>query len=177
MNTLSEILLIAAVSLLLLPLSLSSLKDPRSHGFTRFFAFEGIIILVVTNLTGWFDEPFSFHQIISWILLTVSLLLAVHGFYLLRVVGRPQGDFENTTRLVTVGAYKHIRHPLYASLLAGAWGVFFKELTLFGLCVSTVTSYFLFITAWREEGENLKRFGKEYASYMAGTKMFIPYFF
>jgi protein-S-isoprenylcysteine O-methyltransferase Ste14 len=176
-NALTELLLIIVLSLLLLPVSQSSLRKPQSHGFTRFFAFEGIVILVVTNLDHWFTDPFSVHQIVSWILLATSLFLALHGFHLLRVIGRPHGGFENTTRLVTAGAYTYIRHPLYASLLAGAWGIFSKDLSLSGLFVCAATTLLLVLTARREERENLERFGTEYASYMAETKMFIPYLF
>ena len=170
-----SLLVFVVLSILLLPLSWDSLKKLRSHGFTRFFAFECILILVVVNARHWFEDPFSFQQIISWLLLGISSFLALHGFYLLRKIGRPSGSFENTTQLVTVGAYRHVRHPLYASLLAGTWGVFMKDLSLSGFIVSAASSLFLILTARREEGENLARFGAEYAAYMARTRMFIPY--
>ena len=110
-------------------------------------------------------------------LLGTSLFLALHGFYLLRVIGRPRGGIENTSRLVTVGAYARIRHPLYTSLIAGALGIFMKDLSLFGFFVSAATTAFVILTAQREEAENLVRFGDEYAGYMARTRMFIPYLF
>jgi hypothetical protein len=40
----------------------------------------------------------------SWLLLLLSLLLAVHGFYLLVVAGKPKGHIEDTSTLVKVGA-------------------------------------------------------------------------
>lgn len=116
-------------------LSYPSLRQLRSHGFYRCFAFELILILILLNVNVWFISPFSWRQIVSWILLSVSGFLAIHGFYLLKVIGRPQGKkdnspnlgFENTANLVVVGAYQYIRHPLYASLLFLGWGVFFKN--------------------------------------------------
>ncbi len=64
-----------------------------------------------------FRDPFSALQIVSWLLLRPSLILAVHGFHLLRVMGRPEGEIEDTATLLMFGAYKYIRHPLYAFLL------------------------------------------------------------
>jgi len=157
--------------------SRASLRDPRAHGFFRFFAFESILALLLLNLEHWFREPFSAPQIFSWLLLLASLFLAVHGFYLLRVVGRPEGKFENTTTLVTVGAYRYIRHPLYASLLFLGWGAFCKQPSLLGGFLALAATAFLVATAKVEEAENRRKFGADYAAYMKTTKMFIPFLF
>ena len=111
----------------------------------------------------------------SWLLLLSSLLLALHGFYLLRAIGKPQGSFENTTTVVKLGAYKYIRHPLYASLLLLGWGVFFKDASLLGGILGVAISAFLVATARVEEAENLLKFGAEYAAYRKTSKMFIPF--
>jgi protein-S-isoprenylcysteine O-methyltransferase Ste14 len=107
----------------------------------------------------------------------LSLILAVHGFYLLKVIGQPKDNFENTTRLVIVGAYKYIRHPLYASLLVGTWGVFFKDPSLLGGLLAGVASLFIFATARTEESENIVKFGSAYEEYIKSTSMFIPFVF
>jgi protein-S-isoprenylcysteine O-methyltransferase Ste14 len=154
-----------------------SLHDPRSHGFPRFFAFETLLGLILLNVDRWYHDPLSAPQIVSWCLLACSLGLAIHGFYLLRVIGKPQGDFENTTALVTLGAYKYIRHPLYSSLLLLGWGVFLKDLSLLGVGLIAAATACLIATARLEEAENLRKFGDEYAAYMQTTKMFIPFLF
>ena len=64
-------------------LSWKSLHNWRSHGFYRFFAFEAILALILLNIEYWFHQPFSVRQILSWLLLLLSLFLAVHGFMLL----------------------------------------------------------------------------------------------
>ncbi len=155
--------------------SWTSLHNRRSHGFFRFFAFESILALILLNVEHWFRDPFSAFQIVSWLLLFGSLFLAVHGFYLLRLIGRPEGNFENTTTLVRLGAYRYIRHPLYSSLLWLGWGVFFKDPSLVGGVLVLATSAFLIATARAEEVENLYRFGADYAAYMKTTRMFIPF--
>lgn len=175
MLLLFKIVAFAIVSVGIVFMSWKSFRNPRSHGLFRFFAFELMLALILLNLEHWFLDPFSTFQIVSWLLLLSSLILAVHGFYLLHVVGRPKSGIEDTTTLVITGAYKYIRHPLYASLLLLAWGLFFKDVALLDGILAVVASAFVVATARAEEAENLQRFGAEYAGYMKTTKMFIPF--
>jgi protein-S-isoprenylcysteine O-methyltransferase Ste14 len=171
------------VSLGIIFVSWKSLPKPRSHGFYRFFAFELLLILILNQIGYWIEDPFSIFQLISWVLLSASLILAVHGFYLLRVIGKPQGTvqgsadlgFENTANLVTIGAYKYIRHPLYASLLLIDWGTFFKHPTWWSGTLALGISVSLIAAAMAEEKENRDRFGDEYSGYQKNSKMFIPW--
>jgi protein-S-isoprenylcysteine O-methyltransferase Ste14 len=166
-------------------LSWRNLRDRRSHGFYRFFAFEAILALILLNVGFWFQQPFSFRQMVSWFLLSLSLFLAIHGFTLLRRIGKPDGDIqdprrlniEKTTQLVKVGAYRYIRHPLYASLLCLAWGAFLKHPSMPGGVLGVIATLSLYATSRVEEAENLERFGPAYAEYMEQTRMFIPFVF
>lgn len=167
----------------LLWVSRRPLRNVRSHGFYRLFAWEAILILVVSNLEVWFKDPWRPAQIASWILLCTSLALVLAGFQALRRRGKPGTErqdpaligVERTTELVTDGIYRYIRHPLYASLLALDWGVFFKQPGWLGLCMAGVATLFLWQTARIEEGENLHTFGRVYKDYMQRSKMFIPF--
>lgn len=172
-----KITIFILASFLLIVLSRNSLKSCRSHGFFRFFAFESILILVLLNVDSWFHNPFSFQQIISWLLLLTSIFLVIHGFYLLRIVGKPRQNFEDTTALVKVGAFKYIRHPLYSSLFVGAWGASLKQISVGSIVLVLLTTGFLIASAKVEEEENLNKFGDGYAEYMKASKMFIPFFF
>ncbi len=172
-----QLIIFSAGSVGILWLSWSSLRDRRSHGFYRFFAFELILALVALNLEHWFRDPLSASQLVSWLLLLASLLLAVHGFYMLHTAGRPKGAIENTTALVEQGAYRYIRHPLYSSLLLLVWGVFLKAPSLPHAILALAASGCLVATARVEEVENLDRFGPDYAVYMQNTKMFVPFLF
>ncbi len=165
------------VSTGLLLYSLPSLGDRRSHGFFRFFAWEAILALALLNAPAWFRRPFTAGHIVSWLLLLGSILLAVHGFWLLQIVGQPQGAIEATTRLVRVGAYRYIRHPLYTSLLLLAWGAFFKDVSLPGGLLALLASLCLYATALAEEREMLYKFGEEYADYIRSTRRFVPFLF
>ena len=78
---------------------------------------------------------------------------------------------ENTTTLVTVGAYRWIRHPLYASLLALACCAWLKDpLGAGSMALAVGSGGCLLATAIAEEKENLQRFGAAYAEYMKSTR-------
>mgnify|MGYP001137403985 CR=1 FL=1 len=152
-----------------------SIKARRYHGVARFFAFESILALFLLNIGFWFKEPFTFLHIFSWIFLAASLFLAIQGVYLLKKLGQPEGQFENTTRLVVSGAYKFIRHPLYGSLAFLGLGIFLKRVTSLTLILAFIDLAAVYLTARIEEREMLARFGDEYAVYVTKTKMFIPF--
>ena len=180
-----QLLVFCAATAALAYVSRDALRRPKSHGFYRFIAFEAIAGLVVMNFPVWTTDPLSPHQLVSWPLLGISLALVVHGLHLLRKVGKPtpaRADaelfgFEKTSRLVTVGAFRYIRHPMYASLLFLAWGAFFKDISWLGGGLAVVASVSLLMTALRDEAECLAHFGDDYARYMATTKRFVPFLF
>ena len=174
------------VSAAILLLSWRSLRDLRTHGFYRFFGFEMLLVLILLNAPVWFLDPFSARQIAAWLLGAISIGLAIEGFRLLRVIGRPAQTgvqsanlpFENTTTLVMVGAYRWIRHPLYASLLTLSWSAYLKEpFEIASIVLTLGASGFLITTAIAEERENLLRFGAAYAEYMKRTRRFVPFIF
>ncbi|MGD8793684.1 MAG: isoprenylcysteine carboxylmethyltransferase family protein, partial [Anaerolineae bacterium] len=71
----------------LIYVSRASLVVPRSHGFYRFFAWEAILGLALLNIDVWFLDPFSRHQLISWLLLMISAFLVIAGMRLLERMG------------------------------------------------------------------------------------------
>jgi len=151
----------------------------RSHPyrFSRFLAFDSILSLIFLNADAWFIDPFSVFQIVSWVCLIGSIYLVSRGFFLIKTKGNPEGDFEDTTTLITGGLYKHIRHPLYTSLILFSLGAFFKNLSLLGIGLVITTIIGVYITARIEERHNLVRFGDAYQEYMDQTKRFIPKIF
>ena len=166
-------------------ISWRTLFNVRSHGFYRFFSWECIIWLLVSNYGFWFDNPFSVNQIFSWIFLIFSLYLLVAGVLLIKKVGKPGKirfernlyNFENTTELVDNGIFYYIRHPLYSSLLFLTWGIFLKNTTEILLLVSILSTLFLYLTARLDESGCIQYFGHKYERYMKRSKMFIPFVF
>ncbi len=180
-----QAILFVSASIPILIVSRRALRHPGSHGFYRTFAWEACLGLLLLNAPFWFIDPLSPAQLVAWTLLVVSGVLIVSGVSALRKMGRPdrsrQDDrligVEKTTRLVTEGPYRYIRHPFYSSLLFLAWGTFFKHPSWAGAALAAGATAFLFVTGKVEEGENVAYFGQEYRQYMKKTRMFIPFIF
>lgn len=179
-------IIFGVASLIIIAISWKSLRQPGSHGFYRFFAWEVILALFVINMNFWFDEPTAWHQIISWLLLIICVIPLIFGVQSLRRRGKPaeqrEGDpsllaFEKTTTLVTSGIYHYIRHPLYSSLFLLAWGIFFKSPSFVGIVLAIAATLFLVATARADESECTRFFGPQYQEYMKTTRMFVPYIF
>lgn len=154
-----------------------SIKEKRYHGVTRFFVFESILVLLLLNYRVWFRDPFSLHQIISWILLFGSIYPGLAGYLLLKRKGKSEQSFENTTALVKSGIYGYIRHPLYCSLFLLGSGIMFKDTGNLQLIIGAINLVAIYLTSRIEEKEMLSRFGDSYRQYMGETKMFIPKIF
>ncbi len=154
-----------------------TLSRPHPYRFPRFLAFESILTLLFLNARAWFLDPLSVRQLLSWLFLAGSLVLAGGGFYLIKTRGNPIGDLEETTTLITTGLYSYIRHPLYGSLIAFGLGAFLKDPSLIGAALVFSTILGAQMTAQIEEGHNLERFGSDYQDYMERTKRFIPFIY
>jgi protein-S-isoprenylcysteine O-methyltransferase Ste14 len=152
-----------------------TLRGHHAHRFYRYFAFVSLIGLASLNADAWFRDPVSPRQLASWALLACSIVFAEEGFRLLRRVGAPEGGFEDTTRLVTDGVYRYVRHPMYASLIFGGAGAFLKRPSLVALALLLLVGLFSFATARIEESGSVEKFGETYRAYQEKTKWFIPF--
>jgi protein-S-isoprenylcysteine O-methyltransferase Ste14 len=178
-----KVILFVSGTIVLFFISRGSLSNPRSHGFYRFFAWEILLGMFVLNMETWFKDPFAWHQLISWALLIISIVLVILGVRLLQQIGKQDAGrsdasllgMEKTSKLVTVGLYRYIRHPMYSSLLFLGWGMYFKSPSWLDLVLVLLCTFFLIATARMEESENIKFFGGEYLDYMKRTSMFIPF--
>jgi protein-S-isoprenylcysteine O-methyltransferase Ste14 len=166
-------------TLILAALSWQAFTDRRSSRFALFLAQATLWAVLVMSAPGWFRNVLSIGQIISWILLLLSLFLAASAFVALSGArGSPQRP-SGTTRpspvsaLATKGPYRYIRHPLHAALMLLAWGAASKVPSFFSIALALVTTGLLCYTSYLEELENLERF-EEYDRYMGETRMFIP---
>jgi protein-S-isoprenylcysteine O-methyltransferase Ste14 len=169
------IIVVAGTILIILFSWFLSIKYKRYHGIVRFFAFESVYILVLLNIKVWFVNPFSPAQLVSWILLILSIYVVVTGYTQLKHKGKPDSNFENTSVLVKSGIYKYIRHPLYLSIFLLGTGIVLKDPGKFQIILGIVNLIAVYFTARIEENEMIAKFGDDYRSYMTETKMFIPF--
>jgi|MudIll2142460700_1097286.scaffolds.fasta_scaffold00135_7 protein-S-isoprenylcysteine O-methyltransferase Ste14 len=180
-----KLVIFVAVTAVLAYFTRGSIRSPRHHGFYRFLAWEAILGLLLLNSDYWQIEPPPRYEPLSALLLVVSIYLVAHGTYLLRAYGRADGSrtdqalrpFERTTRLVTTGLFRYIRHPLYSSLLFLAWGMFLKDTSWLAGALTLAATVSLVVTGKTEERECVQYFGSPYREYMQRTRMFIPLLF
>ena len=180
-----RLLVFFILSIPLINISWRAILKPRSHGFYRFIGWECVLWLLLQNIQYWFIDPFNIYQIIAWIFLIYSLVLLIPGVILMKRLGKPKDDrddsslyeFEQTSELIESGIFKYIRHPLYGSLLFLTWGTYFKNPKIDLLLISLIASIAFIITAKIEEKGNIAFFGEKYRDYMKRSRMFIPYIF
>lgn len=173
------------LSLVIVYLSRRTIFNIHTHGFYRFLSWECIAWLLASNYGMWFENPFSIHQLVSWVLLCTSAFFVLSGVILLRKKGKPETerddknlfDFEKTSTLVQTGIFKYIRHPLYSSLILLTWGIFLKNVKPELFVVAFISTICLYFTARYDEKECIRYFGNTYAEYMKTTRRFIPYLF
>lgn len=164
-------------------ISRASLRVPSSHGFYRFIAWEWMLFLVVYNIDGWYSAPLTPSQLISGVLMGISLLLVILSYTTLRQFGQQDDDrndmpllvFEKTTVLVTCGIYRYIRHPMYSSLIFLDWGLFFKQMSWLSAGVALSATLFLVLASLAEERENIRYFGTKYLAYMKSSRRYLPF--
>lgn len=178
-----DLIIFGILSIPLVILSWRTLFDTQSHGFYRFFSWECIIWLLVSNYKFWFNDSFSIKQVFSWVFLFWSAYVVIAGVLLLGKSGKPRKErndgmlfeFEKTSELVENGIFRYIRHPLYSSLIFLTWGIFLKNTTVPLLIIALLSTVFLYMTAIFDEKECIKYFGAKYDEYIKRSKMFIPF--
>jgi len=180
-----DLIVFGILSIPLIVLSWRTLSDIKSHGFYRFFSWECILWLLISNYKFWFDNPFGIKQIFSWMFLFCSAYLVIAGVIRMRRFGKPLKNrnenslyqFEKTTELIDTGIFKYIRHPLYSSLIFLTWGIFLKNTSVQLLLIGILSTVFLYLTALFDEKECIKFFGEKYSKYMTRSKRFVPFVF
>jgi protein-S-isoprenylcysteine O-methyltransferase Ste14 len=168
-------ILFAVIALIIFLEFRKELGSLKSHAFYVFFALEGLLVLVFLNLGFWSSGSVLRYPLISCILLIISALVAVSGFYGLKRYGKPLDDWENTTHLIQCGIFRYIRHPLYSSLILLNIGIFLKHISWASAIACCFSVVFLVAGSKVEERENIEKFGEEYHSYMGATKHYIPF--
>ncbi len=180
-----RVILFAILLVFLTCFSRRSLTNTRCHGFYRYFSFVGIAALLVISLPVQHYWPQSVGEVVSIVLLFLSLLSVMSSYLLLLRLGghrvaeaAPENfHFENTANLVQSGIYRYIRHPMYTSLLLLAFALFIRDVSLQSTFMVAFSSTFIVLAANMEERENLKYFKERYRRYINSTKRFIPFVF
>lgn len=163
-----KIIIFCILSLPLLILSWRTLFSLKNPGLYRFVVWECILWLAIQNYRYLIVEEFDLQQLISSALMIASLVFVFSAVWVMRKKGGVSNQrsdqtlfgFEKTTVLIESGIFKHVRHPMYSSLLFLAWGFLLRHIegTLFIVAlIATCSGVF---AAWIEEKENTEYFGE-----------------
>ena len=102
------------------------------------------------------------------------------GFGLYTVKHNQLGNFNITPEikenasLITTGAYRYIRHPMYFAVLVMMLGIVVSKPTILSFLIYILLIITLFLKAQKEEMLWMER-SCEYKTYMQHTKKIIPF--
>ena len=119
---------------------------------------------------GGFGHPL---QWLGLALVAGGMLLVLAGLVALGRALTPFPHPREGAQLVRRGAYRLVRHPVYAGLLVGAFGWALAWLSVAGVVFSALLVAFFDRKARREERWLRSRF-PEYAAYAERVRRFIP---
>lgn len=113
------------------------------------------------------------HLLISLPFNLLSIWLGIAG---VKDLSLEVSETHRAKEVIESGIYSKIRHPQYlAAILAHVgFSIFFSG--LFSFFVTPLIIFYNYITAWKEEKELMKEFGKDYEKYKERVPMFLPRF-
>jgi protein-S-isoprenylcysteine O-methyltransferase Ste14 len=141
--------------------------------------FAGFIVPVAWATTSWFAcaefDPQAPLVIAGAAVLAAGLWLFHHTHTGLGANWSARLQIVDTHRLVTAGVYRHIRHPMYLSLLLYGLGQMLAVPNW--IAGPSALAGAVLLVAMRigpEEAMMRDRFGREYDAYVAGTGRILP---
>jgi len=144
---------------------------------------QSFLFALIAFGPGWFDSRVELPDTVRIIAAACGLALGALGLALalagllrlgenLSVFPHPKPDAV----LVETGAYRMVRHPIYAGLIIGAAGWALLNVSLITLIYAGLLFVFFDIKSRREE-EQLTRAFPEYAAYRARVHRLIPFIY
>ena len=163
-----KVIFFCILSLPLLTLSWRSLLSLKNHGLYRMVVWECILWLLIQNYRYLIVEKFDLQQLISSALMIASLVFVLSAIFIMRkkgIVSKQRRDhtlfdFEKTTVLIESGIFKHVRHPMYSSLLFLVWGILLRNIEVTLLIVALIATCSCIFAALVEEKENFHQCGE-----------------
>ena len=141
----------------------------------------GQLILFGLFLVIWILDSFILHQsifladiiplVIRLIVMVVSFAISFYLFKSGHVV--VSGD-QRATELVSTGAFRYVRHPLYLGSILIYFGMTVSTASLFCLTLLVLIALFYNYIAGYEEKLLEEKWGSDYIAYKKKTSKWIP---
>jgi protein-S-isoprenylcysteine O-methyltransferase Ste14 len=151
----------------------SELINPIASGV---ILVSGILVsvldFIVVQKTLW---RFDFISLVGFVFLLTGLGVRVQATRTLGGYFSPDVRILPEHKLITVGIYKYVRHPIYLGTLLAFFSVPLLFHSLYGFCVMILKIPFTTYRIKIEEQALLEKFGDEYRDYMKTSKRLIPY--
>ena len=130
--------------------------------------FITIVLLLILN-----DSVFN--HLHSLIISSIGLVFGIYTLLYNRLGNfNIQPEIKKEAKLITTGAYKYIRHPMYLSVCIIMLGIALVQINLINIVLYELLIWILYLKAKREE-ELWSKDCEEYKEYMKHSKMFIPF--
>jgi protein-S-isoprenylcysteine O-methyltransferase Ste14 len=144
---------------------------------TVFLLLISLIVLLLLNPTWGSKLKYPLPPWLRWSgcaagLGSLGLLTWTHTT--LGTLWSPQLQLRANHRLVAVGPYSRIRHPMYTAIVVWTMSLGFVVANWVPVILAIVASVFLAARVPREERMMLEKFGEEYREYMKKTGRFLP---
>lgn len=143
----------------------------KSKSYSYFLVSLQFILIAILLITHGLQTPSNF---------ALLIFLLGCGFGLYTVRHNKLGNFNITPEikenasLITTGAYRYIRHPMYFSVLVMMFGVVVSKPTFLSFFIYALLVVTLFLKAQKEETLWMEQ-SSEYKTYMQQTKKIIPF--
>ena len=156
-------------------------KELKDKGGEHPFGDAGQLILFAVFILAWIVDSFFLHlttQLASYVplvprLVVAGLILAL-GLYLMAVSHKIIEKIKRPDGVVSSGAFRYVRHPLYLAAILFYLGMTLTTLSL--ACVALCVVIFLFYNfiAGYEEKLLLARYGNDYRDYLKRVGRWLP---
>lgn len=144
--------------------------------------FLWLIMILISALLGLYIDLFFIEiwipvyiRIVGLIGFYISMKLLKFSGRMLKELGEPS-EWGWTTKLVTTGIYKCVRHPHHfgIGLSITSIGLLIGGISTFTLMTITIWISIILFLIMIEEKELLEKFGDEYIRYKKDTPMLLP---
>ena len=157
-------------------------RGGRRRAKTAPIALLGVILQAAAYPIVWSNRYFLTHplellRLVSSLALgIVALLLIWSALPALGKQWRMQAGVYEDHVLVRTGAYRFLRHPIYASMLALLLATGFARASLTACAVAVaVMTIGTEIRVYAEDRLLARRFGQEFAQYQAHVRAYLPF--